>query len=182
VHRVVGYADDHFTVRAVGEITSDGALGTHTAWFLKPYDDLPDSTGVNVTTPADIHRMADLALNLKSRPNMGEVYKRLIPGYAENPGKALAERSAVRWAGKIAQNTPLLVMQGTADWRVLPEEALEMAQALFQSKHPFRFVMFEGGQHDLSEHAAEVTRMLLNWFNDYLRDGKKWPSLDPHGQ
>ncbi len=62
MHRVVGYADDHFTVRAVGEITSDGALGTHTAWFLKPYDDLPESSGVNVTTPADIRRIADIAL------------------------------------------------------------------------------------------------------------------------
>lgn len=62
MHRVVGYADDHFTVRGVGEITSDGALGTHTAWFLKPYDDLPGSTGVNVTTPADIRHMADIAL------------------------------------------------------------------------------------------------------------------------
>ena len=61
-HRVVGYADDHFTVRGVGEITSDGALGTHTAWFLKPYDDLPDSTGVSVTTPADIRRIADIAI------------------------------------------------------------------------------------------------------------------------
>lgn len=61
-HRLVGYADDHFTVRGVGEITSDGALGTHTAWFLKPYDDLPESTGVNVTTPADIRRIADLAI------------------------------------------------------------------------------------------------------------------------
>ncbi len=61
-HRVVGYADDHYTVRGVGEITSDGALGTHTAWFLKPYDDLPDSTGVSVTTPADIRRMADIAV------------------------------------------------------------------------------------------------------------------------
>ena len=62
MHRVVGYADDHFTVRAVGEITSDGALGTHTAWFLKPYADLPESTGVSVTTPADIRRIADIAL------------------------------------------------------------------------------------------------------------------------
>ena len=62
MHRVVGYADDHFTVRAVGEITSDGALGTHTAWFLKPYDDLPENTGVSVTTPTDIRRIADIAL------------------------------------------------------------------------------------------------------------------------
>jgi len=62
MHRVVGYADAHFTVRAVGEITSDGALGTHTAWFLKPYDDLSESSGVSVTTPADIRRIADIAL------------------------------------------------------------------------------------------------------------------------
>ncbi|HEV2111680.1 MAG TPA: amidohydrolase, partial [Gammaproteobacteria bacterium] len=62
VHRVVGYADDRFTVRGVGEVLSDGALGTHTAWFLKPYDDLPDSTGVSVTAPADIRRIADIAV------------------------------------------------------------------------------------------------------------------------
>jgi predicted amidohydrolase YtcJ len=61
-HRIVGYADDHFTVRAVGEVYSDGALGTHTAWFLKPYDDLADSTGVSVLAPADIRAWADAAL------------------------------------------------------------------------------------------------------------------------
>ena len=61
-HRVVGYADDHFTVRAVGEVYSDGALGTHTAWFLKPYDDLPVSTGVSVLAPADIRAWAEAAL------------------------------------------------------------------------------------------------------------------------
>ena len=61
-HRVVGYADDHYTVRAVGEVYSDGALGTHTAWMLKPYDDLPSSTGVSVLAPADIRAVAELAL------------------------------------------------------------------------------------------------------------------------
>ena len=61
-HRIVAYADGHFTVRTVGEVYSDGALGTHTAWFLKPYDDLPTSTGVSVLPPADIRRVADVAL------------------------------------------------------------------------------------------------------------------------
>ncbi|MFI4967650.1 MAG: amidohydrolase [Gammaproteobacteria bacterium] len=61
-HRIVGFADDHFTVRAVGEVYSDGALGTHTAWFLKPYDDLADSTGVSVLAPQDIRAWADAAL------------------------------------------------------------------------------------------------------------------------
>ena len=57
-----GYGDDHLSVRGIGEITADGALGTQTAWFLKPYDDLPTSTGLNVTPMATIHRMAEIAL------------------------------------------------------------------------------------------------------------------------
>jgi len=61
-HRIVGYDDDHFTVRAVGEVYSDGALGTHTAWFLKPYDDLPTSSGVSVLAPPYIRFWADAAL------------------------------------------------------------------------------------------------------------------------
>jgi predicted amidohydrolase YtcJ len=60
--RVVGFADHHFTVRALGEITSDGALGTHSAWFLKPYDDVPTTTGLNVTPMAQIKAMAEVAL------------------------------------------------------------------------------------------------------------------------
>ncbi len=60
--RVVGFANNHFTVRAIGEITSDGALGTHSAWFLKPYDDVPTTTGLNVTPMARIRAMAEVAL------------------------------------------------------------------------------------------------------------------------
>ena len=125
--------------------------------------------------------MADLALNLKSRPNMAEVYRAQIPSYHLHPEQSLAERSAVRWAEKIDKDTPILVLHGTADLRVLPEEALEMAGEFYRSKQPFRFVMFEGGAHGLPEYTAEVDRLLLNWFHDYLRDGKKWPSLTPHG-
>ncbi|HKJ92770.1 MAG TPA: amidohydrolase, partial [Longimicrobiales bacterium] len=60
--RVVGFANHHFTVRALGEITSDGALGTHSAWFLQPYDDVPTTTGLNVTPMAQIKAMAEVAL------------------------------------------------------------------------------------------------------------------------
>lgn len=61
-HRVVGFAQDHFTVRAIGEITMDGALGTHSAWFLEPYDDLPSSSGFPVTTPDQLRQIAQLAI------------------------------------------------------------------------------------------------------------------------
>ncbi|HEX6613557.1 MAG TPA: amidohydrolase [Rhodanobacteraceae bacterium] len=60
-YRTIGYADDHFTVRGVGEILSDGALGTRSAWFLQPYSDAPDVTGKNVTPMAEIEKVARIA-------------------------------------------------------------------------------------------------------------------------
>lgn len=52
----------HFSVTGVGEILSDGALGTHSAWFLKSYADQPGTTGLNVTSMSTIRQIADIAL------------------------------------------------------------------------------------------------------------------------
>jgi predicted amidohydrolase YtcJ len=60
-YRTVGYADNHFTVRGIGEDVSDGALGTHSAWFLQPYADAPDITGLNVTSMKDLAQLARIA-------------------------------------------------------------------------------------------------------------------------
>ncbi|SEJ51273.1 amidohydrolase [Frateuria terrea] len=60
-YRIIGYAGDHFTVRSVGEDVSDGALGTHSAWFLKPYDDAPGMTGKNVTSMDALEKIARIA-------------------------------------------------------------------------------------------------------------------------
>ncbi len=60
-YKIIGYADDHFTVRGVGEIISDGALGTRSAWFLQPYADAPGNTGKNVTPMGTIAQMAEIA-------------------------------------------------------------------------------------------------------------------------
>ncbi|HET7662689.1 MAG TPA: amidohydrolase family protein, partial [Rhodanobacteraceae bacterium] len=60
-YRIIGFADNHFTVRGIGESVSDGALGTRSAWFLKPYSDAPDITGKNVTSMSDLEQMAKIA-------------------------------------------------------------------------------------------------------------------------
>lgn len=60
-YRIAGYADHHFTVLGLGEDVSDGALGTHSAWFLAPYNDAPGITGKNVTAMSDIAQMAKIA-------------------------------------------------------------------------------------------------------------------------
>ncbi len=60
-HRNAGYADDHFTVLGIGEVLSDGALGTRSALMLHPYSDTPNITGKNVVPMADIERMGRIA-------------------------------------------------------------------------------------------------------------------------
>ncbi|MGD8439710.1 MAG: amidohydrolase [Holophagae bacterium] len=40
----------------------DGALGSHGAWLLEPYSDLPDSTGLNIVTRDQLAGTARLAL------------------------------------------------------------------------------------------------------------------------
>jgi hypothetical protein len=57
-----------------------------------------------------------------------------------------------------------------------------MAAALYEVKHPFRFVFFEGGDHGLSEHRAEMDRLIKDWLDRYVRDRQLWPSLEPHGR
>ena len=61
-YKTIGYADNHFTVRGVGEDVSDGALGTRSAWFLKPYSDPPGITGKNVTPMGDLAQIARIAV------------------------------------------------------------------------------------------------------------------------
>lgn len=60
-YRLIGYANNRLTVRAIKEYM-DGALGSHGAWLLQPYSDLPSSTGQAVRTVEEIQATAALAL------------------------------------------------------------------------------------------------------------------------
>ncbi len=60
-YRMIGLGNNHLTVRSIKRLI-DGALGTHGAWLLKPYDDLPGSTGLNTTSLASMRRTARLAI------------------------------------------------------------------------------------------------------------------------
>ena len=106
-HRLIGYADDHYTVRAVGEVYSDGALGTHTAWFLKPYDDLPGSTGVSVLSPEDIRAWADAALAVGYQVTthaIGDRANREVLDVYQTEFAAHPEAKDLRWRIEHAQH------------------------------------------------------------------------------
>ena len=53
--------DDYLTVRSIKR-QIDGALGSHGAWLLDPYEDMPSSTGLVLETVEDITGTAHVAI------------------------------------------------------------------------------------------------------------------------
>ena len=53
--------DDYLTVRSIKR-QIDGALGSHGAWLLEPYEDMPSSTGLVLETVEDITGTAHIAI------------------------------------------------------------------------------------------------------------------------
>lgn len=126
--------------------------------------------------------LSDSFQTVKDRPVMEtHVYRELIPDFTAHRDEALRARSPVLWANRLSHKTPILLVHGTADWRVGPRDALAMSRALLDAKIPFRLVMFEGGSHNSEEFADEQEQMEIAWFNRYLRDGAPLPNLTPHG-
>ena len=129
-----------------------------------------------------ISGLSDLVETAHARPEMAQVFHQLIPNFDSNTKETLEERSAIDWVNKLPKNVPLLIMHGTADWRVSPSQAFDMARALYEAKIPMRFVMFEGGSHVLPQFLAERNALMLEWMNRYVRDREKLPDLTPHGR
>jgi hypothetical protein len=60
-YRSTAEGDDYLVVRAIKR-QIDGALGSHGAWLLEPYADLPRSTGLVLEPVEEIRRYAELAV------------------------------------------------------------------------------------------------------------------------
>jgi predicted amidohydrolase YtcJ len=56
-----GFGNHFLTVRSIKRAI-DGALGTHGAWLLEPYTDMPQTSGLPQTELPDLRRTAEIAL------------------------------------------------------------------------------------------------------------------------
>ena len=110
------------------------------------------------------------------------VYSELMPGYKKDKDSVMAIRSAIYHADKLPKTTPMLLLHGTSDWRVIPEQSIKMSLELQKYKVPYRLVMFEGGDHGLSEFRKEVNDQVKAWFDKYLKNNQSLPDLEPHGR
>jgi dipeptidyl aminopeptidase/acylaminoacyl peptidase len=110
----------------------------------------------------------DAFATLEHRPPMERVFAELVPGWPEDREAALTARSAVRWADRLPETTPVLLLHGGADDRVEVSQSLDMARALHEAGRDFRLVVFEGGDHGLTEHREEVDEQVMGWFDRHL--------------
>jgi predicted amidohydrolase YtcJ len=60
-YRMLGHGNGYLTVRSIKR-QIDGALGSHGAWLLEPYADLPRSTGLALEEPESLARLTEVAI------------------------------------------------------------------------------------------------------------------------
>lgn len=104
--RVIGYGDDHFTLRGIKR-SIDGALGSHGAWLLEPYADLPESAGLNTVPVDDVVECAKLALEHDVQlcvHAIGDRANREVLDIYERTFDTLEEPRDLRWRIEHAQH------------------------------------------------------------------------------
>ncbi len=105
-YRMIGHGDNRLTVRAVKR-SIDGALGSHGAWLLEPYTDLPSSTGLNTYPVADLEETARLAIENDFQlcvHAIGDRANRATLDVFEKTFKAHPDKRNLRWRDEHAQH------------------------------------------------------------------------------
>lgn len=105
-YRMVAEGNDFLTVRSIKR-QIDGALGSHGAWLLEPYVDLPTSTGLVLEPVEDIARTAEVAIQHGFQVNthaIGDRGNREVLDIYAKVFAANADKRDLRWRIEHAQH------------------------------------------------------------------------------
>lgn len=96
----------------------------------------------------------------RKKEPMAEVYLDLVKYTPEEKPEEYAKRSATMWADKIIP--PILICQGTDDWRVEPEQAYKMDRALTAAGKEHKLIIYKGADHSLT--GTSYISDVIDWF------------------
>ncbi len=105
-YKILGYANNHLTVRAIKKYM-DGALGSRGAWMLSLYNDVPTTSGLNVTPLSDIRKAAQIAMENGFQlctHAIGDKANREILNIYEAEFKKYPDKKNLRWRVEHAQH------------------------------------------------------------------------------
>jgi predicted amidohydrolase YtcJ len=105
-YRLVGYAHGMLTVRSIKQ-QIDGALGSHGAWLLAPYVDLPTSSGLTLKPVPDFEKTARIAIAHGFQVNthaIGDRANREVLDTYERVFRDNPDRHDLRWRDEHSQH------------------------------------------------------------------------------
>jgi dipeptidyl aminopeptidase/acylaminoacyl peptidase len=113
--------------------------------------------------------IANLRCNSDESRFMRRLYEHTIGKYGDKEFFERCEsRSIITFSEKLNKTTPILIIHGNEDDRVLPHDSIDLSFKLLDLKIPFRLVMLEGGDHFMKKHRKEVDDMRKTWYEKYL--------------
>ncbi|MCG2432219.1 alpha/beta hydrolase family protein [Aequorivita xiaoshiensis] len=112
----------------------------------------------------------DLFGIISDRPKMeSNVIAECVPNYYENKESELKKRSAIYWANELNKSSSLLILCGSNDKRVNPEQADKIADKLKEVKYDFELRKFDT-DHYFTEKKSELNDLVIDWFNKRLKN------------
>ena len=114
--------------------------------------------------------MADCFMMYRLREQaMKDVFHELVGGPPEQFHEEFVRRSAVCWPEKI--QAPVLVCQGTNDWRVDPQQSYNMVKGLRAAGKECRLCVYENADHSLR--GTKYYDDVFAWFAEHPLEEKE---------
>jgi len=104
--KIEGYGAHHLSVRTIKRLI-DGALGSHGAWLLEPYEDLPSSAGLNTESIEEMRTTARVAIEngfQVATHAIGDRANRETLDIYEEAFRTHPEKTGLRWRIEHAQH------------------------------------------------------------------------------
>ena len=128
---------------------------------------------VTIGAPTMLHRCSPTS-------HIRRVFGRFLDP-SGNIEEQLRQRSVLVWAHELPRTTPLLILHGTGDRRVEPEQSLHLALELQRLHFPYKLILYDNADHILAGRRAESDRDIRWWLDHYVRDRAPLPKTGPHG-
>jgi dipeptidyl aminopeptidase/acylaminoacyl peptidase len=127
--------------------------------------------GAPLNAAISIAGIADARKLVHSTQLLENILKPNVPGFKENPEKALSERSAIDWPGALIR-VPLLLLHGDNDKDVHFSDSVRLDEAIRQAGGTSEVVIYPTGSHALIRSWDDVVSRSLNWMERYRIGGR----------
>jgi dipeptidyl aminopeptidase/acylaminoacyl peptidase len=115
--------------------------------------------------------LADLRTNIEKNAKLKSKFSSLFPNANEDKiNEEIKKRSAVEFYNDIDMDTPIMLIHGTNDNKVLYEDSVNMYMRLIEkSRAEIVFETIDRGDHYLSKNRKEAQILRKQWFDKYLK-------------